>query len=264
VNFGLMGTGVPFIRFVPAVEIDTPTNGAVYSPGQVVDAAWSCLAVDPLEGSLAQNCTASAASGSPIDTSPGTHTFTVQGIAASNAEPVSATVTYTVAPTGGGSGGGTAGGGASGGSGGGGGPGRSGRTTTAHGAAAGLTFALSAPAMCLAPGANLRAVLVKGGSSKTYRAVSYSYYVDRGTANRKRVTVNGKRKTITVYAPTLATTRGGAVTLALKHVSAGTHKLRLVVLLRAVSAHRKPKTQTVTVSLMFTVCREQPHRGGSR
>jgi hypothetical protein len=239
VNFGAMGTGVPFIRFVPAIEIDSPANGALYSPGQVVDAAWSCLAVDPLEGSLAQNCAGSAASGSPIDTSPGTHTFAVQGIAANNGQPVGAHVTYTVTSGGGGGNGGGSGGGSA---------------ITAHGAAAGLVFTLTAPGTCAAPGSTLRANLASTGTSKSYRAVRYSYYLDRGTPHRKHVTVRGKRRTVTVYGPNLVTSHAGPVTLNVGHLSPGTHTLKLVILLRAVTRHHKPQTKTVVVSLHFTVC----------
>jgi hypothetical protein len=37
---GGLGTGVPYIRIARVMEIDAPANGAVYSPGQVVDANW--------------------------------------------------------------------------------------------------------------------------------------------------------------------------------------------------------------------------------
>ncbi|HTX10401.1 MAG TPA: hypothetical protein VME22_17390 [Solirubrobacteraceae bacterium] len=237
VAFGAMGTGVPFIRLVPAIEIDTPANGAVYSPGQVIDAAWSCDSGDPLEGALAQNCTASSANGSPIDTSPGTHTFTVQGIAGNDQEPVSATVTYTVTS---GGGGGSAGGGTP--------------TKSAHGAAAGLRFTLAAPGTCLAPGSSLHASLARTGSSKSYRAVKFTYYIDRGTPHRRLITVNGKRKTITSYSAALVTTHAGTVTLPLGHLTPGAHTVKLVILLRAVAAHHRPKMRTLTVRLSFAIC----------
>jgi hypothetical protein len=82
-------------NLVPAIEIDTPANGAVYAPGQVIAANWSCDPNNDFWGNL--DCTSAIANGSPIDTSPGTHTFTVSGIAYSNGyHPVSASVTYTV------------------------------------------------------------------------------------------------------------------------------------------------------------------------
>jgi len=63
------------ITIAPIVEIDAPANGATYTPGQVVDASWSCGGGGtPFQGT---SCTGTVASGSPIDTSPGTHTFTV-------------------------------------------------------------------------------------------------------------------------------------------------------------------------------------------
>lgn len=86
------------IEFWPVIEIDTPANGAVYSPGQVVDASWACAGYSSGPG----GCDTSAGtvpSGSPIDTTPGTHTFTVNGkvnVTGNGRQPVSATVTYTV------------------------------------------------------------------------------------------------------------------------------------------------------------------------
>ncbi|HTW98871.1 MAG TPA: hypothetical protein VMD59_08850 [Acidimicrobiales bacterium] len=90
-----LGVGEVIVRFSPLIEIDVPANGAVYSARQVVDARWSCQG-DPLTGLFAQNCTATVASGGPVSTSPGKHTFTVEGIAANSREPLSATVTYIV------------------------------------------------------------------------------------------------------------------------------------------------------------------------
>jgi Glycine rich protein len=232
---GGLGTGVPYIRIAPVIEIDVPANGAVYSPGQVLDAGWSCSTV-PGWGFGAQNCAADAANGSPINTTPGTHTFTVNGIARNNSEPVSASVTYTVAS---GAGSGSVGAGAG---------------RTAHGALAGLTFSLAGPGTCLAPGGTLRASLARGGSSKSYRPQNYSYYIDRGTAHRKHLIVNGKRRTVTVYGPTLVTSSAGPVSLSINKLKPGTHTLKLVILLRAVSAHHKPKTRTLTLRLSFVVC----------
>jgi hypothetical protein len=91
------GTGNVVVRFAPAVQIDVPAEGAVYSSGQVLRAEWSCQVVDPLLfGTLAQNCTATLAPGLPISTTPGKHTFTVKGVNRNPQEPISATVTYTV------------------------------------------------------------------------------------------------------------------------------------------------------------------------
>jgi hypothetical protein len=90
----LYNTGDVFIEFVPVIEIDAPANGAVYAPGQVVDASWSCgYSYSTTLG--ASSCTGTDASGSPISTTPGTHTFIVTGD--DNArQPLSVTVTYTV------------------------------------------------------------------------------------------------------------------------------------------------------------------------
>jgi hypothetical protein len=81
----------PSITVTPLVEIDSPRNGAVYASGQVVEARWAC---GHYQGS---SCTATTPSGSPIATTPGTHTFTVvASVYPTNAE-VPSTVTYTVA-----------------------------------------------------------------------------------------------------------------------------------------------------------------------
>jgi hypothetical protein len=93
------GTGNGEVVIVPAIEIDAPANGAVYTPGQVVTASWSC-GYDTTIGLGVSGCTASVADGGAIDTSPGTHTFTVSGGATSNGNhTVTATITYTVTAT---------------------------------------------------------------------------------------------------------------------------------------------------------------------
>jgi hypothetical protein len=96
---GAAATGKVFVRFAPAVEIDAPANGAVYSPGQVVYARWSCQLVDPIVGTLAQNCAGTVAPGSLISTTAGKHTFTVKGERQDPQEPIRVTVTYTVGPS---------------------------------------------------------------------------------------------------------------------------------------------------------------------
>jgi hypothetical protein len=95
---GVLGnTGDQFIKFVPAIEIDAPTNGAVYAPGQSVNASWSCGYDGATALGPGSNCTGTVASGSPISTTPGTHTFTVAGKVNNNSSQVlTATVTYTV------------------------------------------------------------------------------------------------------------------------------------------------------------------------
>jgi hypothetical protein len=69
--------------------------------------------------------------------------------------------------------------------------------------------------------------------------VSYSFFIDRGRARDNHVTVNGKRKTVIVYIANLVTRRAGRQHLSFNGVSAGTHKLRLVILLR--STEQKPR-----------------------
>ncbi len=59
----------------PVITVTAPTNGAVYTVGQTVDAAYSCT--DVASYGIA-TCTGTVASGSPIDTSTvGMHTFVV-------------------------------------------------------------------------------------------------------------------------------------------------------------------------------------------
>ncbi len=87
-------TGDVFIEFVPVIEIDRPANGAVYSPGQVIDASWSCGYSYPTELG-ASNCKGTDASGSRVNMAPGTHKFTVTGNDSSR-QPLSVTVIYRV------------------------------------------------------------------------------------------------------------------------------------------------------------------------
>lgn len=138
---------------VPAIEIDTPANGAVYTPGQVVDANWACDPNNdgPWGGTL--SCTATVANGSPIDTTPGRHTFTVTTSVYSNGtQTVRATVTYTVGKPG---------------------P----RTRTASTRLAGFNFKLTVPTACVAPNGKLRVMLSKSGSAQGYKVADFKYSV---------------------------------------------------------------------------------------
>ena len=226
---GVLGnTGDQFIKFVPVIEIDAPANGAVYAPGQSVSASWSC-GYDGATGlGPGNNCSGTVASGSPIDMSPGTHTFTVAGKVNNNAGQVlSATVTYTV--------------------------GTSGATRSAQRSSSGVTFTLSAPSACVSPGGKLQVTLATRGASQRYRAVSYGYYVGAGVAVRKHVIRHGRHRVIVVNIPNLSVHGPGAATVPLGTAGAGAHTLRLVIGLRA-TGHRKPRTKTVTVPISFTVC----------
>ena len=92
----LLGAGNGTFVVVPAIEIDAPANGAVYTAGRVVSASWSC-GYDGTTGLGVSGCTGTVAAGGAIDTNPGTHTFTVSGGASSNGNhTVTATITYTV------------------------------------------------------------------------------------------------------------------------------------------------------------------------
>lgn len=89
-NFG-GGQSVPQVTYTPEITIDSPANGATYTPGQVVNASFAC---DPAVFSA---CTGPAGSGQPIDTSAvGPHSFVVTGTIYHST--VSGTVSYTVSP----------------------------------------------------------------------------------------------------------------------------------------------------------------------
>ena len=60
----------------PSISISRPRQNAAYTGGEVVDAEYSCTA-RPGSGPITL-CSGSVASGSPISTSPGKHTFTVR------------------------------------------------------------------------------------------------------------------------------------------------------------------------------------------
>jgi len=95
----LVGTGNGTVVFVPAIEIDAPAKGATYRAGQLVRARFSCAfdSITSLGIAAGRPCTGSVANGRPINTKPGTHTFTVSGTAYSNGyHSVKATVTYKV------------------------------------------------------------------------------------------------------------------------------------------------------------------------
>jgi hypothetical protein len=75
----------------PTVSVAAPANGAVYTPGQAVDASFGCA--DATTG--IKSCTGTVADGAPIDTTTGEHTFTVDAL--DNADnPARATVSYRV------------------------------------------------------------------------------------------------------------------------------------------------------------------------
>lgn len=80
----------------PSASIATPSDGATYAPGQVLDASYSCTDGGPGLSS-SDGCVGPVANGSPIDTAgPGTHTFTVTATS-QDGETGALTNTYTVA-----------------------------------------------------------------------------------------------------------------------------------------------------------------------
>jgi hypothetical protein len=224
----LYNTGDVFIEFLPVIEIDTPANGAVYPPGKAVDASWSC-AYSPSTTLGASNCTGTDASGSRINTTPGVHTFTVHGIAGTGQQTISATVTYTVKAGGGGG------------------------KKTVHTSFVGLTFTLTGSAGAVPRGQPLSLRLSETGSSKAYKVTNFSYYIDRGVKHTKRVIIDGKHKTITVYAPNRVTHGPGSVNLSTNGLSAGLHTVKVVILLHATRHSQKPATKTLTLKLSMMV-----------
>lgn len=77
----------------PTISITTPGDGDNYTPGSTVNADFSCADVS---GSGVASCMGTVANGSPIDTTPGLHTFTVNA-ADKAGNTASQTVNYTAA-----------------------------------------------------------------------------------------------------------------------------------------------------------------------
>jgi hypothetical protein len=78
----------------PTVTVTTPQNGAVYTPGQVVNADYACT--DATTG--IKSCTGNVATGSAISTTIGVHTFVVNAFDNAN-NPARRTVSYRVVDT---------------------------------------------------------------------------------------------------------------------------------------------------------------------
>jgi hypothetical protein len=77
----------------PTVTITSPADGSVFSVGQVVLADYGCA--DEVGGSGVATCDGPVANGGSIDTSLGTHTFTVTATDAAGNQTV-ATTSYAV------------------------------------------------------------------------------------------------------------------------------------------------------------------------
>ena len=150
----LTGSGDGIVVIVPAVEIDAPANGATYVPGQLVHASWSC-GYDGKTGLGLSSCSGSAAVGGAVNTSPGTHTFTVTGTTtdANGKHTVSASISYRVGSS-------TTG------------------TKSTRTSDAGYTFTVRVPNACVGSTRKLPVTLVQQGSSKSYHVVSYSLSID--------------------------------------------------------------------------------------
>jgi hypothetical protein len=162
----------------------------------------------------------------------------VQGaVSDGGSKPVSATVTYTVSSS-------------STGSGGTGGAGGSSAPKSAHGSLAGMHFALSLPAACIASTGKLPVSLAPSGKAKGYRPISFSYWIGRGVEHRKRV----RGREVVSYDPTLTIGHPGKVSLSLTGLRPGAHTLKLVITLASTKRHGKPEKKTLTLTLPFSVC----------
>ena len=148
---GAPAAGVAVV--VPGIEIDAPLNGAGVPPRVRASTPPGRAATTRKSGSGVSGCTGTVANGARIDTSPGTHTFTVSGRVSNNGNhAASATVTYTVKS----------------------------RTQIAHASLAGVKFTLSVPSACVAPHRKLPVTLSKSGAGKGYRLYSLSYNLRHG------------------------------------------------------------------------------------
>ena len=83
------------VAAAPTAQISSPANGATYTRGHLIDAAYSCREGDGGPG-LA-SCTGTIATGHPINTtSPGAHRFSATAIS-KDGQRTKVTVSYTVA-----------------------------------------------------------------------------------------------------------------------------------------------------------------------
>jgi hypothetical protein len=83
----------------PSITLAAPANGATYTQGEAVTAAYSCTAP---AGATVTACAGPVANGAPIDTQAlGSHTFTVNALDSDGAT-ASQSASYTVAAAGGG------------------------------------------------------------------------------------------------------------------------------------------------------------------
>jgi hypothetical protein len=82
------------VAAAPSAQISTPVDGATYTRGQVIDAAYSCR--EGAGGPGLGSCAGPVAAGRPIDTTtPGTHSFAVTAISI-DGQRATKTVSYTV------------------------------------------------------------------------------------------------------------------------------------------------------------------------
>ncbi len=82
------------VAAAPTARISSPANGATYTRGQVVDAAYGCR--EGTAGPGLASCVGTVAPGRPIDTaSVGAHSFTVTALSI-DGQRATVTVRYTV------------------------------------------------------------------------------------------------------------------------------------------------------------------------
>ncbi len=80
----------------PTVTVTSPMDGATFAEGAVIPADYTCA--DEPTGSGLRSCVGTVADGAPIDTTPGTHTFTVEAEDGAG-NGAGTAFTYRVVPT---------------------------------------------------------------------------------------------------------------------------------------------------------------------
>ena len=224
-SFGLDSTGTPQVTITapspPTASITAPANGGAYTQGQLINSSFACA--EGAGGSGLKSCLdqSGRSSGTAIDTSNlGRHTFTVTATS-SDGLAGTATVTYTVA------------------------------AATKHATrAAGFNFTLTGPGAPIATGGKLALNISKTGSSRTYKVLSYSYYLDLTGSRLRGLIVDRKRKA--ARKPKLVVLRAGPVSLSVKGLGLGRHTVTVVILLQSKIRH-KPTTKSVSLTLPFTI-----------
>jgi hypothetical protein len=115
-------------------------------------------------------------------------------------------------------------------------------TGQTHGAAAGYSFTLTAPNLCVAHETTLDTDLTRSGSSGGYSVISYTYLIDGKMVRRKMLLAqSNERGRVTSY-------------ISLENVRPGVHELTVDVLLRSSKRSQSHSGRSVSLHLRFKVC----------